>query len=495
VSEVTVAGDDVTALHNSFAELRGLARARAASASVAVRVVYAAVGAYALLFVFAAVVHFVVFKTARPDLGNMVQAIWSTLHGHVLESTTLTGRQTSRLGTHVDPFLLLLVPLYWLWSSPLLLVVVQALAVSSGALPVFWLARKHLGSDRAGVHFAFAYLLYPATQFNAFTITSSFHSVAIAVPLILYAIWFLDEDRLIPFALFALVAATTKEEIPLALGCLGIWYAVRKGRRLAGAIILVLGVAVTLFNFLWVIPHFSPSGLNPFVGRYQEVGTTPSGMLHKLFSDPAAFVQAAATGHKVLYVVLLLVPFLGLWLLEPLLVLGAVPDLAINLLSSKSDQTSIPFHWTAGIVPFVVAASIFGAARFKAQAVRLSLYALVGCASIAIFSPIYFVKHDVQQLWSPTTAVRAHALSLIPSGVPVSASNQLGGHLSERRYSYSFPYVLRAKWIIVDRNDETYGDVAGFRRYIRKYESDRSWRTVYSSRGVTVLEKRSNGAS
>jgi hypothetical protein len=91
--------------------------------------------------------------------------------------------------------------------------------------------------------------------------------------------------------------------------------------------------------------------------------------------------------------------------------------------------------------------------------------------------------------------VRAHALSLIPSGVPVSASNQLGGHLSERRYSYSFPYVLRAKWIIVDRNDETYGDVAGFRRYIRKYELDRSWRTVYSSRGVTVLEKRSNGAS
>jgi uncharacterized membrane protein len=192
---------------------------------------------------------------------------------------------------------------------------------------------------------------------------------------------------------------------------------------------------------------------------------------------------------------LLLVPLLGLWLLEPLLFLGAVPDLAINLLSSKSDQTSIPFHWTAGIIPFAFAASIFGAKRFKGQAVRVSLYVLVACTSIAIFSPIYFLKQDVGQLSSPVRAVKEHALALIPAGVPVSASNQLGGHLSERRYSFSFPYVHSARWIIVDRNDETYGDVAGFRHYIRKYESDALWRTVFSSRGITVLEKRSGGSS
>jgi uncharacterized membrane protein len=491
VSEVTVVRDDGARLQHSLAELRLRLADRAAATSVVVRVVYAGVGAYSALFAFAAVMHFVVFKTARPDLGNMTQAIWTTMHGHFLEATTLTGNQTSRLGFHVDPFLALLVPLYWLWSSPLMLVVLQAVAVATGALPVFWLARKHLGSDRAGAHFAFAYLLYPATQFNAFTITSSFHSVAIAVPLILFAIWFLDENRLVPFTLIALLAATTKEEIPLAIGCLGIWYAVRTGRRVFGLTVFSAGLSLTLFNFLWVIPHFSPSGIDPFVGRYEGVGTTPGGIARTLFTDPVAFVHAVATGHKVLYLVLLLVPFLGLWLLEPLLLLGAVPDLAINLLSSKSDQTSIPFHWTAGIVPFVVAASVFGATRFKTQALRVSLYALVGCASIAIFSPIYFIRQDIQQLSSPIREVKIHALALIPSGRPVSASNQLGGHLSERRYSYSFPYVRSAQWIIVDRNDQTYGDISGFRKYIRKYEADPHWRTVYASRGITVLRKQS----
>jgi len=459
-------------------------------AAVALRVVYAGVAAYAVLFVFAAVLHYSVYETARPDLGNMVQAIWSTLHGHLLEATTPSGRQVSRLGFHVDPLLLLLAPLFWIWSNPVLLPVIQALAVASGALPVFWLARKHLDSPRAGAHFAFAYLLYPATQFSAFTATSSFHSVAIAVPLVLYAIWFLDEDRLVAFSAVALLAFTTKEEIPLAVGCLGIWYAVRKGRHLAGIGIFTAGLAATLFDFLWVIPHFSTTGVDPFAHRYAAVGGTPQGMAHKLFSDPAAFVHAVATGHKGFYLAFLLVPFLGLSLLEPLLLLGAVPDLAINLLSSQPDQTSIPFHWTAGIVPFVVAASIFGAARFKGRGRSLSLWVLAATAAVAIYSPLYTLKGGVEALGSPEAAAKAHALGLIPEGAPVSATNALGGHLSARRYFATFPYVGRSTWIIVDVNDPTYRASAGLRQDVSRYESDNGWRSVFSSHGIDVLRKR-----
>jgi uncharacterized membrane protein len=495
VSDTVVSRDELSTLENALAALRFRIRERAAGGEVARRVVYAGTAAYAMLFVFAAVMHFVVFETAGPDLGHMVQAIWNTLHGHFLETTSPTGRQTSRLGAHVDPFLVLLAPIYWAWSNPVVLPVIQALAVSSGALPVFWLARKHLGSGRAGAHFAFAYLLYPATQFNAFTITSSFHSVAVAVPLVLFAIWFLDENRLVAFSLVALLAFTTKEEIPLAVGCLGIWYAVRTGRRLVGLSIFAIGLAITLFDFLYVIPHFSPTGVNPFAGRYAAVGGTPHGMLHKLFSDPLAFVHAVATGHKAVYLVFLLAPFLGLWLLEPLLLLGAVPDLAINLLSAKADQTAIPFHWTAGIVPFVVAASVFGAARFRRHALRVSLYALAGVIAVAIYSPIYFLKGDIEALSSPTTAAKAQALAQIPAGAPAAASNKLGGHLSARRYVYTFPYVRTAQWIVVDINDSTYGDIAGYKRLVRTYEADPRWQIVYASHGIDVLHRRAAATS
>ena len=58
-------------------------------------------------------------------------------------------------------------------------------------------------------------------------------------------------------------------------------------------------------------------GINPFAGRYGDVGSTPTGILHKALTDPGALVHAVATWHKLLYVALLLVPFLGLCLLEP----------------------------------------------------------------------------------------------------------------------------------------------------------------------------------
>jgi uncharacterized membrane protein len=499
LSDTALHRGDATSLSTAVAALRRRVWPEELETDAALRFVYMGTAAYALLFVFAAVVHYAEYKTGRFDLGDMVQAIWNTLHGHFLETTSLNGHQTSRLGAHVDPFLLLFVPLFWISSSPLFLPVIQALAVASGALPVFWLARKHLGSSRAGAQFAFAYLLYPATQFNAFTNAVGFHSVSMAVPLVLYALWFLDEDRLVAFSVMALLAASTKEEMPLAVGCLGIWYAVRKGGRLFGLCVFATGLALTLFNFLWVIPHFSSSGADPFAGRYRALGGTPQGMAHKLFTDPIAFVHAVASGHKATFLALLLIPFLGLWLLEPLLFLGAVPDFVINLLSSKSEQTTISYQYAAGIVPFVVAASIFGATRFKRQAGRVSLWVLTAVACTAIYSPILVLVKDVPELGSPRQAAETRAISLIPSRAPVSASNLFGGYLSERRYVSTFPYVAHARWIIVDANDESYGTKAqarasgiylDFKRTLRKYESDRAWRIVFSSHGVLVMRKR-----
>src|SRR5262249_11451380 len=160
---------------------------------------------------------------------------------------------------------------------------------------------------------------------------------------------------------------------------------------------------------------------------------------------PMAFVHAVASGHHALYLGWLLLPFLGLALFEPLLLLGALPDLAINLLSNHNAQTSIAWHYSAGVIPFIVAASIFGAARFGRHAAGLSLGVLAGTAAVSLFSPIYVLGGDVQALGSPLVSEKAYAVSLIPDGVPVSASNQLAGHLSERRRIFTFPYAVHSR--------------------------------------------------
>src|SRR6476620_2211484 len=189
---------------------------------------WAAIASYAAGFASLSILRHRAFNTGRYDLGNMVQTVWNTAHGHFLQMTSGDGRQISRLAAHFDPILAAFAPLWWIWPSPEMLLVVQAVVVALGALPVFWLANKHLRSDRAALGFALVYLLYPATQWLTL---NEFHPVALSTPFLLFAFWYLDEDRLVPFAIFAVLAMTTKEEIGFVVAGMGIWYAIRRRTR------------------------------------------------------------------------------------------------------------------------------------------------------------------------------------------------------------------------------------------------------------------------
>jgi len=442
---------------------------------------------YAAILLGAGAANYLLYMAPRYDLGNMVQTVWSTSHGHFMHMSGWSGGDISRLGFHLDPFLALLVPLWWIWANPVVLIAAQALALVSGVFPVYWLARKHVADSRLAVALGIAYLLYPATQFNTFT-PIGIHAVSFATPLILYAIWFLDEDRLIPFALFSLLAATTKEEIAAAVGGLGIWYAVRRCRKRAGLLIFAAGYGVSLANILFVIPHFAPNGQLSFTGRYADVGGTPGGMLSTALHDPVAFVQQVTTLHKVAFLVLLFVPFIGLWLFEPLMLLGALPDLAVNLLSAKPAQTTVFYQYTAGIIPFVVAASVLGAARLR-HGRRAPTLLLVAASCFAFWSPLDYSFVSLHGHSSGDTAAARAALKLIPPNVPVSASQTFGAYVSTRRSVALFPYVGKASWVIVGKKVNE--DPPTFGRKVRQLRTSRAWKTVFDSAGVTVFERRS----
>jgi uncharacterized membrane protein len=122
--------------------------------------------------------HFVNYRLGRYDLGNMVQAVWSTAEGRPLEVTHgTTGEQIVRLGGHVD-LILAALALCGSSPSPLVLVAVQVGAVALGALPIFWLGRRHLGSERTAALVALAYRL-PVDRLTA---VDAFHPVTLAIP-------------------------------------------------------------------------------------------------------------------------------------------------------------------------------------------------------------------------------------------------------------------------------------------------------------------------
>ena len=458
----------------------------------------AAIVAYGAGFAALSVLRQRAFANGRFDLGNMVQAVWWTANGHPLRMTNLHGEQISRLAAHVDPLLAVFGPLWWVWPSPDLLLVAQALAIAAGAWPVYWLAKKHLGSPRAALGFALAYLLYPATGWLTL---NEFHPVALATPLLLYAFWFLDNDRLLPFALCSIAAAASKEEIGLVVAGFGIWYALARRRVAAGLVIAALGFAWSVIAIAVVIPHFHTAGESDFYGRYSEVGGSAAGIVKTTLTHPSRIAHAAFSGRDLRYVLQLLLPLAGLSLLAPLVLLAVLPELALNLLSATPTQTSIHFHYTAGLIPPLVIAAVLGAKRLSrwplAAAFAIVVTALVGAYRLG---PIPGWRHVPGGSHFQATAahvtehdrIAAKALRLIPKSAVVSATNTLGAHLSARRRILSFPYIQDATWIAADETQPSYGD-----RYaplpmaltLVALRRNPDWRLVFEQDGVLVFNR------
>lgn len=443
------------------------------------------------------------FRIGRFDLGNMVQAVWSTVDGRPLETTDgATGEQIVRLGSHADPFLVLLAPVWAVWPSPLGLAFAQIVAVSLGALPVFWLGRRHLGSERAAAVLALGYLAYPWIVTSA---GSPIHPVTFAVPLYLYCIWFLDTERLLPFALCAVLAMSTGELMGVPIAGLGVWYFVARGKRRAGALIAAAGLLWTVVAVYVIVPAARDGDSSSYFGFYDEVGGSPHGVLETVVTDPGAIVSALVSGADIAYVLWLAVPLCGLFLLSPGLAAVGLPQLLANLLSDFPSMADPRYHSLDAIVPFLIAATVFGVARISpgrrtlaASGVLLTsmLIALVagpwprliGATPLGARAPLAAEHVD---------ALR-DAVELIPADAKVTSTNTAGAQLSAREVFYSAPLVRDANWALVDTEDPwvtrpdsplLHNDPEKVREYARTFQQDSSWRLVFEQDGVRVYRR------
>jgi uncharacterized membrane protein len=443
------------------------------------------------------------FQFARFDLGNMVQAVWSTAQGRPLEATDMAGEQSVRLASHVDPILVLLAPVWILAPSPLSLAAVQIAACSLGALPVFWLGRKHLESEAAGAILALAYLAYPWLAWSAL---DAIHPVTLAIPLLLYAVWFLESGRLWSFAACAFLVVATGELMGLAIGGLGLWYWLARKQRRAGLTIAAAGAGWTIVALKVVIPHYRGAE-SPFYANYEAVGGSPEGILQMALTDPTSILSALTSADDVAYLFSLSAPLAGAFFLAPAILVAALPQLAANMLSARDTFVDPRAHYIAAIVPLLFAATVFGLKRVSPRS-RTRLAALLlglSAACTLLFGPGYGLaksnRFSTSHSDSHIEALR-DALALVPDRVPVSTTNVVGARLSARRYYYSVPVVGKAEWIVVDLSNPaipllgyTAQSHARLQRFVDEIESAPGWRRVLERDRVLVFRKPDTGRS
>jgi|GEM_PF-1180391 len=182
------------------------------------KIVLGVIVIYALAFGIITSLRHYNFQTQTSDMAIFVNTMWNTIHGQWMLNTLEEVPNT--LGVHMSPILFLLVPFYWLFTSPYTLLIIQTIAVALGAYPLFLLARKVLENDKIAAAIAISYLLYPGLEWANFY---DFHPIAFFPTLFLTAFYFAYEKRLFSATIFFVIAASTREDAILVVLFTGIY--------------------------------------------------------------------------------------------------------------------------------------------------------------------------------------------------------------------------------------------------------------------------------
>ncbi len=413
------------------------------------------------------------FQTTAFDLGNVDQAVWNTRHGHLLAMTNIEGL-TNRLGTHVEPILLPISLLYFVWSDPRALLLLQTVVIALGAWPVYLLARRaadvsrltfdasrltfdasrltfdasrltfdasRLTFDILPLTFATAYLLFPALQSaNLF----DFHAVSLAPTLFLWAFYCLETERWGWYTLLAVLTMSCKEDMPLLVMMLGL-YALIVRRRWRAGLATVIGAGVWFLGAVgWIMPHFDTQEVSPFASRYAYLGDGPLAMAITLVTRPGIVLDQLRTAGALIYLRDLLAPLGFLSLLAPQVLILAAPTLATNLLSTDGFMHQLEgFHYGVTLAPIVVVSAAYGTAWLTRRLARVRPLPLLLAALVLAATLLYHRAHGYTPLaarfagsWPQVTdhhRLGEEIAGRIPTEASLAALPYLNPHASQRR--------------------------------------------------------------
>jgi uncharacterized membrane protein len=342
-------------------------------------------------------------RTHRSDLGQIAQSIWNSSRGRFLENTD-AGAIATRLTDHVEPILVLISPLLWVWDDVRALLLLQTVAVASGAWLLYQLTLRKLDqlltADEVrqiwqveslrqltrplALTLALAYLLAPQLQSAVLT---EFHAAPLAVPLILWAFWAVETRRLAHVLIAVTLVASVKEEMALLAAGLGLWAwwrfwsldfgfwiadAQSKIQNLNSKIIPLALLTLTALTWFYlttfvIVPAHAVEvygvAQSGYFARYGALGDSPLDILKSFFTQPGVVWQIVSEPARLAYLRNLLLPFGFFSLLAPEILLLALPVLLANLLSAYPAQYYGEFHYSAPLVPYVAVSAAYGLAR------------------------------------------------------------------------------------------------------------------------------------
>jgi uncharacterized membrane protein len=438
------------------------------------------------------------FEYRTFDLAYYVQAIWQLIHGRLDVSV----EHVPLLGNHVEPIILLFAPLFALFRHPMLFVVVQNAALACLG-PIGYSIARRLGFDaKAALCLGAALLFAPATGYIAL---HEFHPEALAAPFILLMLRARLVRSLWQHWLWFVAVLACKENMALLLASYAGVHIILERKRpfreqLRWNLCPFLAAIAWFALCSFVITPMFNSGNIDYVTLYDRLGNSGGDIMRNAILRPQligrALFESLTHGNLVWA---LLFPFLVLPLLRPHWLLMATPILLQHLLSWRSSEWTIYFHYAAPLLPLFWMAAVEAIAPSEVEGAAPSAPISWRRRGVSLpFSwlpPAMLAACLVAQAWLGPAAAIGTQIAGWPNGradrerknallqqIPASASVVAGlpylSHLAMREKLYSLHYILKGlktlshasyepppptDYVFIDYNDQaTFDAAAGY---------------------------------
>lgn len=378
--------------------------------------------------------------TGSYDLGMFHHAVDNTLHGQFMLAFGL-GRNF--FSEHFSPVLLGWTAFYALVPRVETLLVLQGLTTALAAWPLYVLARRcGLGQPESAI-VALAFLLNPFL-WRGFVFDVHMEMM---LPLFVFGVVASAMGRRwVAFYVFALLALTIKEDVPLVLAACALWLVVRRRESWRHAAALALLSAVWFVVATKVaIPAAMGDGSAQsrfLVERYGHLGNTLGAIVWKMLAEPWRLWEML-TGRPVRALVGVLGP--AAWV-EPVALVGAIPSLLVSRATDYRVQNELALYYGLPTTVVIFVAVPATLVRLREKWGRL---VSVVCA-LGMNVPATGDVAPRPISWPTSADLGARrAIGAIPAGARVTAQTPAVPQLPVSAAVELFPQSELGEWLVL----------------------------------------------
>lgn len=327
------------------------------------------------------------FGSTTHDFGLFVQMFHSLAEDLSAVTSMERDKFLSHFEVHASYIFYLLVPIFKLFPREETLLVAQAVLAMSGIVPLFLIAKNR---GFKGMSLTFICGIYVFSTALIAPCFYDFHENAFLPPLLMWTLLATEKKKALPFYLFSVLTCIVKEDAPLFIICIGLyWFFEHKGslQRLHGLVCAACSGIYMLLITSWLTAH--GDGKMMTSSRFGHLLINPEGGLAEVvinsLSNPGYLLSMLVNKETFVFFIQVMLPlfFLPLFTKKIHRLLLIVPFIITNLVigTNYGYASNIEYQYIFGPATLLIFMTLINVSDFPPR-IKQDLPILLGSAAL-----------------------------------------------------------------------------------------------------------------